>query len=445
MADGTPAGNEQTEVRTRTDPPETGRSYQVLRHHDFRLLWAGEFISTSGSQIQRVAIAWQVFRLTDDPVQLGLLGLCRFVPIILFGLVGGVMADQGDRRRTLLITQTILLSISAGLALMTWADAVSILVVYALVVVGAIVESIANPTRQALIPLLVPRAQLPAASTMSLIAFNVAAVGGPAMGGLIIGFLGVGTAYFIDALSFLATIFAVLWMRARPSLPPLAVGGFAAAMEGLRFLRSAPVLLGVMMTDFLATLFGASSTLMPIFAERVLDAGPGGLGLLLSAPAAGAVVMAILLGLVRMPDRTGTWFMVAVGLYGACLIGFGLSTHLWVSLLFLFGSGAADSFSMTLRHGMRNLLTPDLLRGRVAAVHRTLAAGGPQLGEFRGGIAASLMGVGPAVALGGLLTVATAAAIARLVPGIPAFKLSEATLPDNEPVVPPAAVSVSAD
>jgi len=390
------------------------------------LLWAGETISVAGSQIQRAAVAWQVFELTKDPIQLGILGLCRFVPIILFGLAGGVLADQGDRRRTLLATQSILLSTSALLALLTWADAISMPAIYALVVIAAIVESVANPTRQALIPLLVPRAELPAASNINLVGLHVASVGGPALGGLLIAWLDVGVAYLVDTLSFLVVIGALLAMHARPVLPPLVSGGFAAVLEGLRFLRGSPVLLGVMITDFLATFFGVSTALMPIFAGDVLDAGPRGLGLLLAAPAVGAVVSAVVLGLTRMPNRAGLVVLISVAVYGACLTGFGLSRTLWLSLLFLAGSGAADSVSMTLRHGMRALLTPDPLRGRIAAVNRTLAAGGPQLGEFEAGVLAAFIGAGPAVTLGGIATILTAGVVARRFPQIPRHRLSAA-------------------
>ena len=165
---------------------------------------------------------------------------------------------------------------------------------------------------------------------------------------------------------------------------------------------------------------------MPIFAEAVLHAGPRGLGLLLSAPAAGAVVCATVLGVIRLPNRAGLGVLVAVGLYGACLFGFGMSHNLWFSTGFLAGSGAADSISMTLRHGIRTLLTPDGLRGRVAAVQRTLGAGGPQLGEFEAGVVASFAGVGPTVAFGGVATVLTGLVVAKLAPQIVRFKLSAA-------------------
>lgn len=428
-----------------SDRPDSGRggrasarAYLALRHRDFRLLCVAEGISSAGSQIQRVAVAWQIYRLTESPVALGVLGLCRFVPVIVFGIAGGVIADRRDRRRLLLWSEALLLLTSAALALLTWSGSIALVAIYALTVVAATLESVANPTRAALIPVLVPRRDMPGATTMNLLVFHLAAVGGPALGGAIIALLGVGAAYAIDAASFVAVIAAVLMMRARPTLPPITTSGFAAAMEGLRYLRGTPVLLGVMVTDFFATLFGASMVLMPIFAQKILGAGPGGLGLLLAAPAAGAVIVAAVMSVARLPTRAGMAVLVAVALYGACLVGFGLSTRLWLSLLFLFGSGAADSVSMTLRHALRNLLSPDALRARIAAVHRTLGAGGPQLGEFEAGVAAALIGAGPAVALGGLGTIVVAAVVARRTPAIPAYHLGSdlvATSSDPEPVV----------
>ena len=210
----------------------SGHSYRVLRHRDYRLLWSCDAISTIGTQIQRVAVAWQVFKLTNDPFHLGLLGLCRFVPVVLFSLVGGVTADRGDRRRTLLVTQFLLLLCSGSLALLTWNGSITIGMIYAIVIVSATVDSIASPTRQALIPLLVPRDELPAASTMNMIDFNVATIGGPALGGVLIAWLGVGSAYLVDAIS-LARSSSRCWRctpaqrsRSRPSvgLPPRSRG-----------------------------------------------------------------------------------------------------------------------------------------------------------------------------------------------------------------------------
>lgn len=403
------------------------RSYRVLRFRDFRLLWVAEALSQAGSQIQRIAIAWQVYELTHSAFQLGLLGLFRFVPILLFGLAGGVIADRGDRRRTLLWTQCALLLLALLLVTLSGSGHITIWVIYLITMVAAVFEGIANPTRQALLPLLVPRNELPAASTMGTLVSHVSQVFGPAAGGIIIATLGVTGAYAIDALSFLSVIVAVLLMVQRPPAVAITMSGYQAALEGLRFLRDTPTLFGVMLADFLATLFAACTTLMPIFADEVLGVGPRGLGLLLSAPAAGAVTMAMLLSVTRLPDRAGLWVLGSIVAYGSFLIGFGISTTLWVSLVFLALSGAADAISMALRHAARTLLSPDDLRGRVASVHRALGMGGPQLGEFQKGITATLIGAGPAVAIGGIATVGVAAVVAWAFPSVIRYRMSEPT------------------
>lgn len=401
-----------------------GRAYHALRHRDFRLLWGAEAVSTLGTQVQRIAVTWHVFDLTGDPFQLGLLGLFRFVPILLFGIAGGVLADRHDRRRTLVASQAVLLVLSATLAGLTLADAATLPAIYGITVLSATASAVAGPTRQALVPLLVPRIELVGAMTMNILAMQTAAVTGPALGGLLIARVGLGAAYGLDALTFAAVIVAVLTMRARPAVPVGGVGGLGAALEGLRFLRGSPILLGVMGLDFVATFFGASTVLMPIFAEEILGVGPSGLGLLLAAPAAGAVLGSVVMGAGRMPARPGAGVVGAVVAYGACVLGFGLNRSFGLSLAFLAGGGAADAVSMALRHTVWNLATPDALRGRIAAAHSTFAMGGPQLGEFEAGVAASLIGAGPAVALGGVGTMLAAGAVAARVPAIARYRVA---------------------
>ena len=400
------------------------RAYRTLRHRDFRLLWAAGGISSAGTQIQQVAVAWQVFELSRNPVALGGLGLARFVPILVFGLAGGVLADRHDRRRTLLAAQAALGTVSALFALLTFAGRITVPAIYLLTMVAAVFAAVAGPTRQALIPSLVPDEELAGAMSMSILAGNAATVAGPALGGLIIGFAGTGLAYAIDAASFALVGLAVLVLRARPVLARQAASGWAAALEGLRFLRGSPALLGVMALDFVATFFGASTVLMPLFATEVLKTGPTGLGVLLAAPAAGALLGGSAMAAARIPDRPGLGIVGAVVGYGLCLLGFGLSVNLWLSLALLAGSGAADAVSMAMRHTVRNLMTPDALRGRIAAAHSTFAMGGPQLGEFESGLVAARFGAPIAVAAGGLLAVVGALATAWLVPSITAFRVS---------------------
>jgi hypothetical protein len=259
---------------------------------------------------------------------------------------------------------------------------------------------------------------------MNTLTLQVASVSGPALGGLIIAQFGVAVAYAIDAITFLAVIAAVLAMRARPVVIATTASGLALALEGLRFVRQTPILLGVMSLDFVATFFGASNTLMPIFAEEILDVGPRGLGLLYAAPAAGALAGSIVMSTRRVPRRPGLGVLIAIAVYGAALAAFGLSTSFPLSLALLAVSGAADAVSMALRLTIRTVVTPDVLRGRIAAVHSTFAMGGPQLGEFEAGVVAALFGAGPSVAIGGFATVVAAAVTARAVPAIGRYRLA---------------------
>jgi len=410
---------------------ETGkprRAYTTLRHRDYRLLWGAEIFSTTGSQMQRVAIAWQVYDLTGDPLKLGLLGLARFVPIVIFGLIGGVLADQRDRRHILFISQSLLMVSSLIMAALTFADAMSIFVIYAMTVVTGALQAIGRPARQALIPNLIPRDELAGAISMNTLSFQIATVAGPAIGGFAIAALGLGWVYLFDSLTFVITLAAIALMHARPAVAAATQRPVKAVIEGFAFLKSSPILLGVMSVDFIATFFGAITTLMPIFADEVLDSGPGTLGILLAAPAAGSVIGGIIMSARPIAIRPGFGVLAAVVVYGASIMLFGLSTWLWVSIFFLALSGASDAVSMVLRQTLRNLVTPNHLLGRISATHSMFAMGGPQLGEFRAGVMASLMGPGPAVAIGGALTILSAAVIWRLVPGISRYKATDQPL-----------------
>jgi MFS family permease len=394
------------------------RAYSTLRHRDFRLLWGAELASTTGAQMQRVAIAWQVYDLTGDALKLGLLGLARFVPIVIFGLIGGVLADQRDRRHLLFVTQSALMLSSLTLAALTFTDSISIWAIYGMTVVSGALTAIGRPARQALIPALVPRDELAGAISMNTLSFQVATVAGPALGGLAISGIGLGWVYVFDALSFVVVLLAIFLMHTRPPAIGATTNTTTAIVEGFAFLRSSPILLGVMSVDFIATFFGAITTLMPIFADDILGSGPGTLGLLLAAPAVGSIIGGAIMSARPIAVRPGFGVLVAIVVYGFAILAFGLSTSFAVSLFFLALSGASDAVSMILRTTLRNLVTPDHLLGRISATHSMFAMGGPQLGEFRAGAMASFMGAGPAVAIGGAMTVASAVLVARLVPGI---------------------------
>ena len=397
-------------------------AFQTLRHRDFRLLWFADSVSILGTQIQRIAITWHVFQLTNDPFQLGLLGLFRFFPVLVFGLFGGVIADNRDRRLVLIFTHLALMITTGVLATSTLTGHDSMPLIYGVTFVSSAFNAMAGPARQALIPNLVPRSELAGAATMANLTMQTAMVVGPAIGGILIARHGVSTAYFIDTASFIAVIAAAALIQTRPERVHARERGPAAIRAGFAFLWATPILLAVMSLDFIATFFGAITTLMPIFAEDILGGGANRLGLLLSAPAAGAVAGSLLFGLMRMPVRPGYGMVLCVLGYGACIAGFGLTGNLYLALLFLAGSGAADAISMALRHTIRNLVTPDEYRGRIAAAHSAFAMGGPQLGEFRVGAMASAMGAPAAVAIGGVATVLSAVAMVRLVPTLVSYR-----------------------
>lgn len=398
------------------------RPYRVLAHRDYRMVWSAELLSSTGTQIQRVAVAWQVFAMTGDPLQLGLLGLVRFVPLFLFGLIGGMLADCYDRRVTLIVAQSAQLLIAAAFAGLTATGAITIAWIFALTATSALLGAVASPTRHALIPMLVPDAAMPAAMTMEVLAMQSAGMVGPAVGGTLVASVGIAPSYAIDAISFGLVTATALALQTRATRGAPIASGREAIVEGLRFLRKTPVLLGTMILDFLANFFGASTTLMPIFAANVLGGGPRTLGLLLSAPAAGAVAGATLLASRRPLRRPGIGILAAIVVYGVALIAFALSRNLLVSLIFLAVSGAADSVSVAQRHTLRNLVTPNRLRGRVAAAHATFAGGGPQLGEFEAGLVASWTSAPAAVAIGGAGTLLAALIVARGIPEIARYR-----------------------
>lgn len=391
-------------------------AFSTLRHADFRKLWLADTLSVLGWQIQRMAITWHVYELTGDALALGALGLARFAPVIIFGLLGGVMADQSNRRMILVYTHIALMMTSAALVAATLTGYDTLAVIYAVTFASSALNSLAAPARQALIPNLVPRNEIAGAATMANLAMQAAMVVGPAIGGVMIAQTSLALVYGINAIGFLAVIAAALAIRTKLEVYIPAERGIGAIKAGFVFLWQTPILLAVMGLDFIATFFGAFTNLLPIFAEEIFGGGANTLGLMLSAPAAGAVIGSLIFGLMKMPARPGLGMVACVIAYGLCIVGFGMSPSLWIAMLFMAGTGAADSISMALRHTIRNLVTPDNYRGRIASAHSMFAMGGPQLGEFRAGAMASSMGAPAAVIIGGLGTILAAIGAIRMVP-----------------------------
>jgi MFS family permease len=388
----------------------------ALRSRDFKLLFFGQLVSLTGSQMQQVAVAWQLWQLTRSPLVLGLVGAFRVVPVIVFALGGGVIADALDRRRLMMASQTAMALVSAALALLTRSGHASPAAIYGLLALGGVALAVDAPARQALLPRLVPEEDLPNALSLHAMAWQLASVGGPAVGGVLLAWLGVVPIYVFDALSFGAVLLGLAVMRFRETRRAGTIS-LGAATEGLRFLRRTPLIAQTMLLDFVATFLAGALMLMPMFADELLHVGERGLGLLYSAQPAGAALAAAALSL-RSTSPRGATVLWSVAAYGAAIAAFGLARNLWIALLCLAVSGAADTISMVVRQTLRQQLTPDDLRGRMTSVNMIFFIGGPQLGEVEAGAVAKLFGARVSVVSGGLACVAAAAIAALLLPSL---------------------------
>ena len=391
-------------------------AFAALRHRDFRLLWLGQVVSVTGSQMQFVAINWHVYLLTKSAFALGLVGLFRGVPIIICSLAGGVLADAVDRKRLMVVTQTVMLVSAALLTVGTLAGLESVWPIYLLSAFSAAAQAFDTPARQAFMPTLVPDEDFPNAVSLGIIVFNVAIIVGPAIAGFILAGTGPAIIYGINALSFLAVIGALIAMRTSGK-PDLQRGrrealGFGALKEGLRFVWHTPIIVQTMTLDFAATFFASATLLLPIFAQERLHVGARGYGFLAAAPAVGSVLTALVLARTGTLRRQGRLVVASVAVFGVATAAFGVSTVYWISLLMLAITGAADAISTVLRQTIRQLVTPNHLRGRMTSINMMFFMGGPQLGELEAGSLAALIGAPLSVVTGGLGSLICAAVAA---------------------------------
>ncbi len=370
--------------------------------------------------MQSVAINWHVYLLTKSALALGLVGLFRGVPIVLCSLAGGVVADALDRRRLMIATQTVMMISAAALALATLAGLQTVWPIYLLTAAASGATAFDIPARQALMPTLVPAKDFPNAVSLGLMVFNVAMIVGPALGGFLLASHGPAAVYVINAFSFVAVIAALMAMRTSGRTIEQTEQGnrvsYAALKEGLAFVWRTPVIVQTMTLDFAATFFASATALLPIFAAEILDVGARGVGLLAAAPAVGSVLMALLIARSGGFRRQGSIVIWSVAIFGLATVGFGISRIFWFSLLMLAVTGAADTVSTVLRQTIRQLVTPNYLRGRMTSINMVFFMGGPQLGELEAGVVAALIGAPVSVVIGGLgslLSAAVAAAKAK--------------------------------
>ena len=355
------------------------------------MFWGAHVVSRIGTQMRDVAIAWHIYALTGSPLALGLLGAARFFPIFVLALAGGVAADAFDRRRLMIVTQSVLSFTAAMMALLSAGGVVSAGALYGLLGVSAAAAAFDNPARHSLVVNLLPEEDVPNGLALGIFGWQLATVTGPAIGGVLLAITSVEVIYAIDAISFLAVIGALL--VARP-------------------------LIWLMIADFLATFFAGSMQLLPIFAREVFRVGAEGYGLLTAAPAAGAVAASVWLSARAPIRRQGFAVLGAIAVYGVSVAAFGLTTSFWLALVLLAISGAADTVSTVVRQVVRQLHTPDALRGRMTAVNMIFFVGGPQLGEVEAGVVARLTTPRLSVVSGGVACVLVAGVVALLAPAL---------------------------
>ncbi len=397
----------------------------LRRDRDFRLLWTGQLISGAGRMVTAVALAYQLYVLTGSTLAVGLLALVQLVPILVFALGGGAVADAVDRRRLLLVTQLGLTAASLALFCLALWPSPPVVLLYVVAFVAAGLGAVDQPARGSAIPRLVPRERLTAAIALSQLSFQAVGVAGPALGGLLIATLGTAAAYAFDAVTFIAAIVAVLLIAPIPPHPDAARPSLATIAEGLHFVRRARVVLSTFVIDLNAMVFGMPSALFPALALDVFRTGPVAVGLLNAAPAAGALVAAVLSGWTTHVRRPGRAVVVAVAGWGLAITAFGLSTASFpLALLFLALAGMADVISAVLRSGIFQLETPDELRGRVSSVHVLVVTSGPRIGDAEAAIVAAVVGPQLSVISGGILCLVGLAGVVRAFPELMRYRSS---------------------
>ncbi len=382
----------------------------------YRRLFFGNTVAQLGQQMTNVAVAVQVYALTHSSFYVGLVGVFALVPLVALGLYGGAVADAVDRRTLALVASAGLWAVSVALAVQAFAGNRSVWVLYGCIAVQSGFYAINNPARSAMVPRLLDKELMPAASALNMASFNLGFTFGPLLGALAITWQGFGAAYTIDVVTFSAAYYALVRMPRMPPLEDSPRAGLRSVVDGLRFLGRSPNLRMTFVLDLCAMVLAQPRALFPALAYKVYGGGAGVVGVLQAAPAAGAVVAFLLSGWVSRVRLQGMAIVVAVLVYGAAVGGVGLTDVLWVGVVFLAVSGMADMVSAAYRSTILQVAAPDQLRGRLQGVFIVVVAGGPRAGDFLAGSVATGVGERVALVLGGLACLAgalTASALSR--------------------------------
>jgi hypothetical protein len=382
----------------------------------FRRLLAGVGLSATGSSMTGFAVVLQVFTLTHSSLAVGTVGISMAVPVIVFGLVGGSVADARDRRRVVLCTSSCLAAVSATFAVQAFAGNRQVWPLYVLVTVQSLFSAVDNPARRTFLPRLLPAHLVSAGAALNGFAARGSVIIGPSLAGLIAAAWGLKACYLVDVVSFGAALYGVARL---PPMPPQGApsrAGLRAVADALRFIAGNRILTGALVADMSAMVLGVPSAVFPAINLAHFGGATQTLGLIAAAPGVGGVLGTVLSGSIGRVSRQGRAMLVTGSIWGACVAGFGLAHSLWLALLLLAVSGGADVFSVVFRTTMVQLATPDRYRGRASAAEYVVGVGGPRLGDFRAGAVGSLASPTISAVSGGLSVIVASAVIAVAIP-----------------------------
>jgi len=397
--------------------------FPALRQRDFRLLWIGQLFSTIGSQMQIITVNWHIYlllrgqtynvvffgwhlSLNAQAIGLGTLGAVRIVPIFLFALLGGAIADHKDRRQIIIWSQVVACLCATLLGVLTLKGTMTVALLYFFTAADAAINAFNEPAQNALFPELVPAGALPNAATLFSLLFQMSTIMGPLLTGILLSAFPIGVAYLVNAGSFVLVLLATLLLHYRGQLQKAEGAAFEwrRMFDGFHFARQNPLIWQTMLLDFFATLFASARTMLPLVAGQILHTGVQGYSVLATAQPLGALLSGSVLAARKPLKHQGKALLASVALYGLTTALFGISPFFALSYVFFGLTGVGDTISQIIRVTIRQQLTPNALRGRMMSVQMILALGGPQLGEVESGLLAAALGVSLTIFLGGVVT-----------------------------------------
>lgn len=397
---------------------------------NYSFYWVSFFAFNLALQMYVVGINWHVYTLTHSPASLGLLGIANFLPTLIFALPGGIAADWLNRKYLLITTQALRACMGAVLLFSVLSGNVSVIFLYSITAINALLVAFDLPSRQSVLPHIVEKEHFINAVGLSTVAREASFIIGPGITGFLISFLGIKHVYIFAALSSFISVLCLLPIKiGRQYYEEKISADLKSVMEGIRFVLRSPLITGAMLLDFIATFFSTTYVLLPIFAKEILGSGVASLGVLYAASSIGGVISGIVFSSFQHINKQGKILIAAVILYGVATIGFGLSKSFFLSFIFLLLTGAGDMISTIIRNTLRQMLTPDHIRGRMVSVNMIFFIGGPQLGNAEAGFAAALLGVPMSVVLGGVGTIVFTLLLVKKIPKLWHYQAKEFKAP----------------